>query len=274
MTTTLLRTSPRHALFRVPLSFLQTALWNYLRPMAALLAMTGILPTIGYSATVTPTTHPVVVELFTSQGCNSCPPADTLLGELSKQPDVIALAYHVDYWNDLGWRDVYSFPEAAERQRRYAHQLNAYSIFTPQMMINGQTSVVGSQRDAVLSAINTARASAAADVGIDAAVASGTTGPRLVVSIAAKPGAHGNVILAGYLPAAATSVARGENGGRVLREYNIVRIFRTLGTWDGTARRYTFPIADLPADVGAVAFLLQSDDSGAMLGATSLKLER
>jgi hypothetical protein len=246
---------------------------------ATFLTALGILPTISYSATVMPTTHPVVVELFTSQGCNSCPPADALLGELAKQPDVIALAYHVDYWNDLGWRDVYSFPEAAERQRRYARQLNAYSIFTPQMMINGQTSVVGSQRENVLKALSNARTGTAAEIGIDAAVANSTTGPRLVVNIAAKPGAHGNavhgnVILAGYLPAAATSVERGENSGRILREYNIVRIFRTLGTWDGTAGRYTFPISGLPADVSAVAILLQADDSGIMLGATSLRLDR
>lgn len=222
----------------------------------------------------TPVAHPIVVELFTSQGCSSCPPADALLGELAKQPDVIALAYHVDYWNDLGWRDVYSFPEASERQRRYARQLHAYSIFTPQMMVNGQTSVVGSQRDAVFSVLNNARAGTTSEVGIDAAVANTPTGSNLVINIAAKPGAHGTVILVGYLPTAATSVERGENSGRVLREYNIVRSFRMLGAWDGAAGRYTFPIAALPTDVSAVAILLQADDNGPMLGATALKLAR
>src|SRR5512147_2003593 len=89
---------------------------------------------------------PVVVELFTSQGCNSCPPADALLGELARRPDVLALALHVTYWNDLGWRDGFSQDAFDARQRRYVQQLNLSSSYTPQMVVNGTRDVVGSQR--------------------------------------------------------------------------------------------------------------------------------
>jgi hypothetical protein len=96
---------------------------------------------------------PVVVELFTSQGCSSCPPADALLGEFAKQQNVIALAYHVDYWDGIGWRDRYSMPEATVRQRRYVESLRQSSAFTPQAVIGGSRSFVGSDRPGIVAAI-------------------------------------------------------------------------------------------------------------------------
>jgi hypothetical protein len=97
--------------------------------------------------------QPVVVELFTSQGCSSCPPADALLGELASRPGIVALAYHVDYWDDLGWKDRYSIPEAAQRQRGYVKRLSRSGAFTPQIVVSGDTSVVGSNRREVERAI-------------------------------------------------------------------------------------------------------------------------
>src|SRR5678815_1789072 len=99
--------------------------------------------------------HPVVLELFTSQGCSSCPPADALLGRLARRPDVIALAWHVDYWNSLGWRDPYASRQATDRQRAYARQLGQ-GVFTPALVVGGQAIVVGSDRAAVDSAIGSA----------------------------------------------------------------------------------------------------------------------
>src|SRR4051812_17852201 len=103
--------------------------------------------------------RPVVVELFTSQGCSSCPPADALLGELTRRADVLPLAFHVDYWNRLGWKDPYSSAESTARQRTYARQLGLRTIYTPQMVVDGGIDVVGSERADVLKAIDAARAS-------------------------------------------------------------------------------------------------------------------
>ena len=100
-----------------------------------------------------PTRSPVVVELFTSQGCSSCPPAEALLGELVSRPDVVALSFHVDYWDSLGWRDGFSIPEAARRQSRYVAALGLSSAFTPQVVIDGHRSFVGSDRRGILAAL-------------------------------------------------------------------------------------------------------------------------
>src|SRR5271154_3831101 len=97
---------------------------------------------------------PAVVELFTSQGCSSCPPADALLGELSQTPNVIALAFHVDYWDSIGWRDQFAIPNAVERQRRYVESLGLSSAFTPQVVVDGRGSFVGSDKRRILGAIS------------------------------------------------------------------------------------------------------------------------
>jgi hypothetical protein len=101
--------------------------------------------------------RPVVVELFTSQGCSSCPPADALLSTLADRPDVLALAFHVDYWNRLGWTDPFSGPWATARQTAYAAQLGSDQVYTPQAVIDGRSDVVGSDREALEAAIATAR---------------------------------------------------------------------------------------------------------------------
>lgn len=220
--------------------------------------------------------RPVVLELFTSQGCSSCPPADALLGELAQRPDVIALAYHVDYWDYLGWRDPYSLPEAAPRQRSYARHLHAYSIFTPQLMVNGQHSVIGSQRAGVLEALRVAQAEDTSPLAVRAHLEPRAGAAELAIEVGAAGSSArtGNydVLAVGYVPAADTHVAHGENAGRLLREYNIVRSVRELGQWQGKAASYRSPLAQLPRDVNAVAILVQTADGGAIVGATRLQL--
>ena len=98
----------------------------------------------GFALTVQAKARPAVVELFTSQGCSSCPPADAYVGELAQRPDILALTFHVDYWNHLGWRDRFGLPESEKRQREYARALHLSSVFTPQVVIDGQGSYVGS----------------------------------------------------------------------------------------------------------------------------------
>ena len=104
-------------------------------------------------AQANPPRGPTVVELYTSQGCSSCPPADRVLGELSAMPNVIALAFHVDYWDSIGWRDHFSIPNAVERQHRYVESLGLSSAFTPQAVVDGRTSFVGSDKRRILDAL-------------------------------------------------------------------------------------------------------------------------
>src|SRR5271170_5028525 len=138
---------------------------------------------------------PAVVELFTSQGCSSCPPADALLGELSQTPNVIALAFHVDYWDSIGWRDRFAIPNAVERQRRYVESLGLSSAFTPQVVVDGRGSFVGSDKRRILSAMLEPRDT----IPIELEVAHG----ELTVSLPDREDRAGyEVNLAAYLPQA------------------------------------------------------------------------
>ncbi len=193
-------------------------------------------------------TVPAVLELFTSEGCSSCPPADALLGVLAREPGIIALAWHVDYWNGLGWHDPYSSPLATQRQQRYAAQLRD-EVYTPALVVNGARMVVGSDAAAVRTAIG-ATGGFAVPVTLrrDGAAASAEIGPA---------GRPVSALLATYDPQRATAVGAGENGGQRLVEYHIVRDATTLGAWDGARRRIALP--PIAPGRGAV-LLLQTED--------------
>jgi hypothetical protein len=193
-----------------------------------------------------PVASPVVVELFTSQGCSSCPPADALLGELARRPEVVALAWHVDYWNHLGWLDPYASAEWTNRQRRYAHLLND-EVYTPALVVNGARMVVGSDRSAVQAAM---AAPHPFPVGVELKRAEhGLTarlGPRpdnAVVSLLIYDASH------------STGVRAGENAGRKLWEPHIVRSASILEPGDAT----TVSLPDIEPDQGAV-LLVQNRD--------------
>lgn len=203
---------------------------------------------------------PGVVELFTSQGCSSCPPADRVLGELASMPNVIALAFHVDYWDSLGWRDAYSIPNAVERQHRYVQRLNLSSAFTPQAVINGQSSIVGSDKARILGAIAETTQEA---VPVSLEVSDGV----LAVNLPERQTRTAYTIyVAAYVPQASTPVGRGENSGRTLQEFNIVRQFRSIGTWDGHAALFRTPVNSFPVDASRVAVLVQGNGQGAIAG--------
>jgi hypothetical protein len=190
----------------------------------------------------------VVLELFTSQGCSSCPPADALLGQLARRSGVTALAWHVDYWNSLGWRDPFAGRWATERQRAYAAQLGA-EVFTPALVLNGATVLVGSARKAIEAAMS---AQAALPVATTISRGSGAA----EISIAATPGrVRAQRII--YDPEHATHVGAGENEGARLTEYRIVRSVETLAEWDGTARTL---VTALPAEGQGLSVLVQSAD--------------
>ena len=198
--------------------------------------------------------RPVVVELFTSQGCSSCPPADALLGELARRPDVIALGFHVDYWDNLGWKDPLSAPGSTQRQRDYAQRFKLSSIYTPQMVIEGRQQMVGSDRGAVLDGITEAAPETAAPVSFD--------GDRHAVTIGAGNGS-GEVLLVRFQRQRNTDVAQGENAGTRARDANGVTALTELGTWQGTATQFAITP---PAENEGIAVLVQAPD-GHMLGA-------
>jgi len=201
-----------------------------------------------------PGSRPVVVELFTSQGCSSCPPADALLRELARRADVLALGFHISYWDRLGWKDPLSSEASTERQRTYARRLNGGQVYTPQIVVDGSGDLVGSNRAAVLKALSDVRPVAATAV---------TFAPdRRSVSVGAGPGS-GSVLLVRFIRHQTTEVAAGENAGRILQDANGVRTLTTLGDWTGPARE--FPI-EPPAAAEGLAVLVQAAD-GKMLGA-------
>ncbi len=201
--------------------------------------------------------HPVVLELFTSQGCSSCPPADALLGQLARRPTVIALAWHVDYWDHLGWRDRFASGTATARQRAYARQLGS-GVFTPALVVDGTNVVIGSERASVEAAIEAADA-------LPVALALTRSEDAVVVELGAAPGPVRALRIV-YDPEHATDVAAGENDGEQLREYRIVREVETLADWDGAQRRFTAK----PAGGGQGQVILVQSPDLRILGAADL----
>jgi hypothetical protein len=200
---------------------------------------------------------PVVVELFTSESCSSCPPADALLAGLAHDPSLLPLAFHVDYWNQLNWRDRFSSPAATARQRDYAATLGS-GVYTPQIVVNGTSQAVGSDQAAVHQAIQAARAAANA-TPLSLTAASG----HVAVHVGAGAGS-GTLLLIGFDHQHTTSVGGGENDGRTLLEANVVRSMQQIGQWDGAARDV---MAEMPAGE-RVAVLLQAPD-GRILAAAA-----
>ncbi len=225
-----------------------------------MVAVLTLLPRLGAGAETAP---PVgVVELFTSQGCSDCPPADALLGELARSDRVIALSYHVTYWDQLGWHDRFGLPQANARQEYYARQLRLSTLYTPQAVVDGHVSLIGPDRQHILTALRASRATIPVALGI--------ANDQVLVELAAQelPVAV-NVILVGYLPQAVTAVGRGENGGRKLAEFNIVRAYDVLGVWHGDATRFLVPLSSLPPEASRIAVLLQMP-AGTIAGAATL----
>lgn len=201
--------------------------------------------------------RPVVVELFTSEGCSSCPPADRFLTELSGRADVLPLAFHVTYWNSLGWRDPFSFEGATARQAEYAAHLGGGS-YTPEMVVDGRRGLVGSERGEAAAAIAAARGAEGVPVRL------ARSGGQVSVSIGAGSG-HGRIVLIGFDPRHETAIGRGENAGRTLTESNIVRSIRVVGRFDGA------PITlETARGAGADAAVLVQGSDGRVLGAARL----
>lgn len=211
--------------------------------------------------------QPVLVELFTSQGCSSCPPADEYLGEIAGRDDVIALSMHVDYWDYLGWRDVFASPAHTQRQRAYAAHMEERMVYTPQIIVNGTEALVGSHRASVDDAITRHGSKPA-----HAEIALSLHGERLVADIAPTPdvaAAAGRVLMVWYSEAESVAIRAGENNGRKITYHNVVSGWSSLGDWRGGRIAMTAP---KPIDADGVAVFVQQGDGGPILGAAKLTL--
>jgi hypothetical protein len=207
-----------------------------------------------------------VVELFTSQGCSSCPPADAFLGELSKRPDVLALSEHVDYWDYLGWKDPFASRENTERQRSYARRFGMSYVYTPQVVVQGLGQVAGTDRDGAMQLIGRAGDLPAipVDVARTGAESFVRLGPTTLPAVV-------DVWLVRFEPRQTTKVDRGENGGRQIENYNVVRGFTRVATWNGEPT--LLPVLAAPHGAGETwAIFLQQSDGGRILGAARFEV--
>jgi len=216
---------------------------------------------LGLAVTIGPARageRPIVVELFTSEGCSSCPPADALLAELASRPDVLALSFHVDYWDRLGWKDPYSSREATARQNRYATLLDLATVYTPQIVVDGKWQAVGSDPADVEQALDRARRSLKeipVTLALDQGHAQITLGPG-------SDGVSASVLLIGFDRRHVTAVRRRENGGKTLAHVDVVRGFEQIARFAGNAGEIEAPIR---WNCDRVAAVLQAAD-GRVLG--------
>ncbi len=201
--------------------------------------------------------HPTVIELFQSQGCSSCPPANANVNALSQRADVLALSFAVTYWDGLGWKDVFAKPQYTDRQWDYARAFGHAQVWTPQVIVNGRADITGTRTAplaALIAATDRGNGGPAVDIAGTSVTVSGTT---------AKPV---DVWLVRYEPRAIeVSIKAGENGGKTLPHRNIVRELVKLGRWSGGKASFTLPAAKLPGL--ATAAFVQSGTGGPILAA-------
>jgi hypothetical protein len=204
---------------------------------------------------------PVVVELFTSQGCGASPPADAYLAGLAEQPGVIALAFHVDYWDYLGWQDTFANPAFSKRQRNYAKAFGERMVYTPQMVVGGRIGLVGSHIDEIEAAIAEVRAlPSAATVRIERQ----GDGLRIAVEPGEGEAAEATVSYLLLAHPQTVEISRGENRDQRIVYRNMVRGWMMLGRWHGGTAEW--PVA-MPQDAQAIVVLVQAEQSRAILGA-------
>jgi hypothetical protein len=210
-----------------------------------------------------------VVELFTSQGCSSCPAADKLAGELAHDPSLVVMSLAIDYWDYLGWKDTLALPGHTNRQRAYSKVRGDREVYTPQVVVNGVTHVLGSDKQAIENAVAQTRAQPGMlTVPVNLSVADNQVS---VAVPAAANTAKGEIWLCPITRSVPVQIGRGENSGHTITYTNVVRRWVKLGDWTGTARNYKVPVSDVTAVGGdAVAVVVQAGPKEApssMLGA-------
>ena len=204
-----------------------------------------------------------VVELFTSQGCSSCPPADRLMGRLATEKDLIALSFNVDYWDYLGWKDTLGSPDNSARQRAYAGRRGDGAVYTPQVVVNGRDHVQGSNEAAIRAALAGDAANGKAP-DLDITMTADDVSVTVTVPDAATAGPlDATLWLVTYSQAATVAITRGENRGEKITYHNVVRSMRAIGMWKGKALTATLPRAELMKNgADGCAVILQDAGEG------------
>jgi hypothetical protein len=220
-----------------------------------------------------PPSHPVVLELFTSQGCSDCPAADRLVTELANRGDVIALSLPITYWDILGWKDTFATDANTRRQKSYARTMNRSGIYTPQMILDGRLDVVGNQRDHVMSALATRSSAASREVSVPVLLR--RIANRIEVAIPKMKSAEKNpatIWVMRVLGQGSVNVGDGENRNRQLTYSNVVRDLQRAGEWNGQAMKIDLPVKIAKLNYDGVVVVLQAQDFGPVLGAAALRL--
>lgn len=238
--------------------------------VALILSATALISTVGAQSA----SPKVVLELFTSQGCSSCPPADALLESYVKRHDVVALSVPVDYWDRLGWKDTFAKRDYTARQQEYAAARGDGQIYTPQIVVSGMSHVVGSSRASIDSAIASAKtALRQTQVSLRARF----EGDALIVEVGkAAQGANvsnARLLLAVVQDSGTVSIRRGENANRNVTYHNVVRSLKTIGAWTGEAASLRVAKSDYVADNGqSLTVLLQIGVGGPIVGAAQIRI--
>jgi hypothetical protein len=244
-----------------------------LSALAALLMRAALVPV---SAAANPSASPVVVELFTSEGCSSCPPADALLARLDESgtgqgPEVLILGEHVDYWNHLGWKDRFSSAELSRRQSQYAQRFRLDSVYTPQMVIDGRYELVGNEESAVRQKI-----AAAAQKSKETSIVLSWHADKLTVEAHGSGNRAAEVLLAVTENGLSSAVAHGENGGRTLRHSGVVRELRRIGSLNHGQFSTTVtvkPQTDWKPEQLRIVVFAQDAANGEVIGAAALDFQ-
>ena len=228
------------------------------RKMGAGVAALGLLAFPSCSALAGDAAHPTVIELFQSQGCSSCPPAEANVGALSDRADVLALAFEVDYWDRLGWKDTFSKHAWTERQYAYAQAMGRDGVYTPQVVVNGRTEGDGLEPSGLAGLISRGdRGAGGPSVGF--------SGRKVTVGAGAAPAGGADVWLARYIPhTVEVTIPRGENAGHTLPYKDVVRELVLLGHWRGEPETFSLPSGDSGL---AEAAIVQADGVGPILAA-------
>jgi len=240
---------------------------NYRQAVFAIALACGSATTVAYAG------PRAVIELFTSQGCSSCPPADRLLGELAQDPSLITMSLPVDYWDYLGWKDTLALHGHSKRERAYANVRGDREVYTPQVVVNGLIHVLGSDKEAIEGAIETSRSeNAPLKLPVSLSISDGTVTVQVPDAVGDRR--SGEVWLCPVTAKVPVEIERGENRGRTLTYTNVVRRWIKLGDWTGKAQTFTANLADLVKDneIDRVDVLVQDGVAarpGMMLGAAT-----
>ncbi len=238
-----------------------------------LAAASLVMMTAATASAVTIKKPTAVVELFTSQGCYSCPPADKIVGEFAQKNEVLAISRHVDYWDYLGWKDSFGMKANTERQYAYARALKERQVYTPQAVINGRSHAVGSKKDKILAQIS---AFENTPQGLTVPVEVAVSNDRVSINVAAHQDAkNATVYIFSMRRKEDVKIPRGENGGKTLTYHNVLQNVQTLGMVKPEGLSAEFPLSELKRnDSDCHAIILQSNDAqgnpGAIVGAIYL----